>query len=222
MEASAILKMVGDAFYNWFFIVDVIGSDDESTMRAVLKLPLIGVWGQVLKTSKGKLDEETPEPYFLAYPSHCVKVVAKQIFYIVNESRAHQCGCIKADALQIKKYWWYMIKNNREKKLKSWVRQVRPPLDTCLIVTEILVQSGASRQEHQKKEIHTTTKTTNSAVNKTTISCKSPEENYFPVSNRQSSKRVTAYFWHTQKRINEQCYSICCAKKQDNGAQLEP
>ena len=32
MEASAILKMVEDALYNRFFIVDVIVSDDESTM----------------------------------------------------------------------------------------------------------------------------------------------------------------------------------------------
>ena len=32
MEASAILKMVEYAFYNRFFIIDVIVSDDDSTM----------------------------------------------------------------------------------------------------------------------------------------------------------------------------------------------
>ena len=84
MEASAILKMVEDAFYNRFFIVDVIVSDDDSTMRAVLKHPLIGVRGQVLKISKGKLDEEIPEPSFLADPFDRVKFVAKHIFSIVN------------------------------------------------------------------------------------------------------------------------------------------
>ena len=57
MEASAILKMVDYEFYNRSFIVGVIVSDDDSTMRAVLKHPLIGVQGQVLKTSKGKLDK---------------------------------------------------------------------------------------------------------------------------------------------------------------------
>ena len=50
--------MVEDAFYNLFFIVDVIVSDDDSTMRAVLKHPSIGVWGQVLNKSKRNLDEE--------------------------------------------------------------------------------------------------------------------------------------------------------------------
>ena len=43
MESAAILKMVEDAYYNRFFIIDVIVSDDESTMRAVLKHSIIGV-----------------------------------------------------------------------------------------------------------------------------------------------------------------------------------
>ena len=56
MEASAIMKMVEDAYYNRFFIIDVIVSDDDSTIQDVLKHSSIGVRGQVLKTSKDKLD----------------------------------------------------------------------------------------------------------------------------------------------------------------------
>ena len=93
-----------------FVVVDVIVSDNESTIQAVLKHPLIVFRGQVMKTSKGKLDEEIPEPLFLAYPSHRVKVVAKHIFSIVNESWSQRCGCTKADALRIKNDWGYMIK----------------------------------------------------------------------------------------------------------------
>ena len=103
MEASAILKLVEDAFYNRFFIIDVIVSDDDSKIRDVLKHTLIGVRGQVLNSPKGKLDEEIPEPSFLADPSHHVKLVAKHIISIVNESRDQRCGCTKADALRIKK-----------------------------------------------------------------------------------------------------------------------
>ena len=88
MEASAILKMVEDAFYSRFFIIDVIVSDDDSTIRAVLKHPSKGARGRVLKSSEGKLDEEIPEPYLLADPSHHVKVFAKQIFSIVSRSSA--------------------------------------------------------------------------------------------------------------------------------------
>ena len=102
--------MVEDAFYNRFFINVVIISDDDSTMQAVLKHPSIGVRGQVLKTFKGKFDEKTPEPSFLADSSHRVTVVSKHIFSIVNKSRAQRCGCTKADALLIKKDWGYTIK----------------------------------------------------------------------------------------------------------------
>ena len=43
MEASDILKMVEDALYNLFFIIYAIVSDNDSTIRAVLKHPSIGV-----------------------------------------------------------------------------------------------------------------------------------------------------------------------------------
>ena len=119
MEASAILKMVEDAFLNRFFVIDIIVSDDDSTMRAVLKHTSKCAQGQVLKSSKGKLHEDIPELSFLTDPSHCVKEVAKHIFSIVNESRDLRCGCTKSDALRIKKDWGYMIKKNREKRLKS-------------------------------------------------------------------------------------------------------
>ena len=72
MEASAILKMVEDALYNRFFIINVIVRDNYITMRAVIKHTSIGVRGQVMKSSKGKLDEEISELSFLVNPSHCV------------------------------------------------------------------------------------------------------------------------------------------------------
>ena len=175
------------ALYNHFFIIYVIVSDDDSTMLALLNYPSIGVWGQFMKSSKGKIDEEISEPSFLAYPSHRVKVVSKHIFSIVNESRAQGCGCTKVDALRLKKYWGCMIKNNMEKQLKSWVKQVRFLLNTCLTVTVIVVKSGASRQDNQKKERHTMKQTTNSAAKKQQSAVQSPG-NIFSVSNRQISK----------------------------------
>ena len=57
MESSTILKMVEDTFYNRFFVVDVIVSDNNSTIKAVITHPLIGVRGQVVNTYKLKLDE---------------------------------------------------------------------------------------------------------------------------------------------------------------------
>ena len=68
MVASAILKMVEDAFYNHLFIIDVIVSDDDSTMRAVINHPPKGARGQVFKSSKGKLHEDIPIHHSLQIP----------------------------------------------------------------------------------------------------------------------------------------------------------
>ena len=86
------MKMVEDSLYNRFFIIDIIVSDDDSTMRDVLKHPSKGDRGQVLKSPKGKLHTEIPEPDFLADPSPRVNVVAKHLFSIVDERRDLRCG----------------------------------------------------------------------------------------------------------------------------------
>ena len=120
--------MVEDAYYNRFFIIDIIVSDNDRTMRAVLKHPIIGVRGKVLKTSKGKLDVQIPEPSFLANPSHRIKVVANHISYTVNDSKAQRCGCTRADALRLKKDWGCTIKNNRKKTIEELSAASKVPL----------------------------------------------------------------------------------------------
>ena len=68
MEASTILKMVEDDFYNCLFIIDVIVSNNDSTMQDVLKEQSKVALGQVLKSSQGNLHTETPKPSLLADP----------------------------------------------------------------------------------------------------------------------------------------------------------
>ena len=48
-----------------------------------------------------------------------MKVLVKHIFSIVNESKPQRCGCTKEDALQLKKYWGYMIKKSRGKVIEE-------------------------------------------------------------------------------------------------------
>ena len=56
MEASAILKMVEDALYNQFIIIDVIVRFNERKIKSVIKHPSKCAQGQVLKSSKGKFN----------------------------------------------------------------------------------------------------------------------------------------------------------------------
>ena len=75
-EASEILKMVEDAFYNCFLIIDFIVINNYSRIRAILNHSPKGSWSQDVKSTKEKLGEEIPETSFLADLSHRVKVLS--------------------------------------------------------------------------------------------------------------------------------------------------
>ena len=62
MEPDAIMKMVEEAFRNCCFTIDAIVGDDDISMQDGFKNPSRGARGKVLKSFKGKIDEETPVP----------------------------------------------------------------------------------------------------------------------------------------------------------------
>ena len=66
----------------------VNSGERDQTALAVLKHSSIGDRGQVMRSSKGKLDKETAVPSFLPDISHCVKVFDRHIFSIANSGMA--------------------------------------------------------------------------------------------------------------------------------------
>ena len=79
------------------------------------------------------------------------------------------------------------------------MRQVRFLLKTCLTITTIVVQSGASRQENQNKERHTMTKMMNFDANKMTTIFTISRKRLFSHFKQKNSKIVTTYSLHTKK-----------------------
>ena len=77
----------------------------------------------------------------------------------------------------------------------------------------MLVQSGASRQEHQKKERHTKKETTNYAVKKDNQLYNILKKTLFLFQTDKVLKDSLHMFDTQKKGINEQCDSIRCAKK---------
>ena len=57
MGFGEILNMLENAFHNLCFIIDVIVSDNDSTMIYVINNPSRGALRKVLNLSKGKLDD---------------------------------------------------------------------------------------------------------------------------------------------------------------------
>ena len=77
---------------------------------------------------QGKLDGEILVPYFLADPSHCMKVVAKCIFSILNDGKDQKYGYTKEYSIRLKKDWEYTIKKNRNKSLYELQQASKVPL----------------------------------------------------------------------------------------------
>ena len=164
MEAPAILNMVEDALYNTF--LSLMSSSATMTEKCELcssihpKLTEVNFWSH----SKEKLVRTSQIHPYLQIPLIAWSLQLSISFSLSTKSRAQRCGFTKKDALWLKKYWEYIMKNNREKQLKSWIMQVRFLLNTCSTVMKIVLQSCDSRKEHQNKETHKTTKKINSAA----------------------------------------------------------
>ena len=112
MESDTALSLYETIFYdskNKIALRSIV-SDDDSTMRALLKHPG--------NHKRGKLNPEIPEPSWLADPSRSIKVVAKYIFTLA-ELLNSKSTCTKIDAVRVKKYFGYMIKTNRDRTISE-------------------------------------------------------------------------------------------------------
>ena len=102
MKVDAALHLYIDIFEtsNKILYLKVIGVDDDSSMRDLLK--------HQHNNPKDRLPEEMIEPERLVYPSHRTKVVAKLIYQLAISSNKGSF-CTKLDAMRFKKYFAYMI-----------------------------------------------------------------------------------------------------------------
>ena len=110
MESDSALNLYESLFYDSKkkIVLKSIVSDDDSTMRALLKYPK--------NHKRGKLNPEIPEPSWLADPSHRTKVVAKYMFNLATLPKS-KSTCTKIDAVRVKKYFGYMLKTNRDRTI---------------------------------------------------------------------------------------------------------
>lgn len=126
MEAIVALQLVKRAYKKCRFIVAFIVSDNDSTMKALLRQrfdkiearkkagdPKYGTWKQSKRRTRagkistvknvGKLPMEIDKPQWLADPTHLTKVVMKLISKLANRSKENKYGCTKCNAVHLKK-----------------------------------------------------------------------------------------------------------------------
>ena len=122
MEAALALDLVKEMHSksNGFVHVSQIVSDDDSTMRSLIK--------HETNHEKGKLPILVPQPNFLADPSHRIKVMSKPFFKMVCKTK-DPSKCKTIDALRIKKYLGCYIYKNRHLSLDVFVKNSRAPVE---------------------------------------------------------------------------------------------
>ena len=139
MEADSALVLTKDAWDNRKFCVKNIVADDDSTMRAVLshsyralrqadvnfEWPLTESGNK--KRDTGRLPLSIPEPNWLADPTHRQKVFASKFFAAANPPSLAK-PVQKADAIRLKKYFGYWVKQNRDKSLEEMKKKRHAPL----------------------------------------------------------------------------------------------
>ena len=110
MEVGAVLSLYEGIYYKSEKKTTLrnIVSDDDSTMRALLK--------HEFNHPRGKFNVEIPEPSWLADPSRRTKVVTKPIFALAAAPKS-KSSCTKVDVIQMKIYYGYMMKINRMKTI---------------------------------------------------------------------------------------------------------
>ena len=139
MEAEGSLRLCVRARERKYAI-GIIVSDDDSTMRAVLKHSHKAkekddntyIWPRndkgVKLPDKGRLPLNIPEPTFYADPSHRTKILAKKLFQLLSKGKSIT-SITKGDCLKSKKYFGYFLKQHRHQSKEVFALAAKAPLE---------------------------------------------------------------------------------------------
>ena len=123
MEAFCCRTMLEEFYFKnkGFCYIKAIVSDDDSTMRAHCQ-------HKSNSNKKGCLDESVPIPEWYADPTHRCKVVAKQFFQLAVSAKSVSL-VTKTDALRMKMYYGWFVKQNRHKDIDWLEEHIMAPLE---------------------------------------------------------------------------------------------
>ena len=119
MESDGLLLILEELHkkYEGIIYIDYVVSDDDTKMRTYLQHPKYLPTGK--KNIGGSLPSHLYVPKWYADPTHRAKCVAGA-FFEMTKGKVSPTRATKMDALHMKKYYSYYIKQNREKGL-DWL-----------------------------------------------------------------------------------------------------
>ena len=201
MEADGALSLVKnlDKETNSKVYVESFVADDDSSIRAILRHPS--------KRGRGRLPKHIREPKWLADPSHRTKVVANAIFALVKKTGSI---CTNADALRVKKYFGYMLKQARFGTIQEIIEKCKCVIEHLFnnhqfcderwcVPSQIAKQT---KREHLPKD--TRARSSSSPVETARSEDLPPSPiSLDPADNRQEHKRTPNSFYRFKETDNE-------------------
>ena len=114
MESTGLLHLIKEFYWNsnGKIVLGTIIIDDDTTMKKVISHPYTLPRGQINKG--GLLPVQIIIPVWFCDPNYRSKCVGNMVFELVSRTKE----LTKLDALRLKKYYQYYIKQNRGKGLQ--------------------------------------------------------------------------------------------------------
>ena len=125
MEANGLVLLAKKMHkkYDGKMYLHTIICDDDSKMRKVMQHPYTKPNGKV--NQGGDLPMEIPVPEWFADPNHRAKSVGNVMFELVKTNKE----MTKLDALRIKKYYSFYVKQNRGEGIDELMKNRMCPID---------------------------------------------------------------------------------------------
>jgi len=116
MEPKAGLQLLTELWYDHGSYVNIIVMDDDSSTEAKCKQNV-----RPIKSDKGELPKEIPEPKFYADPNHRIKLIGKKVYKLAAMPKSKSI-MTKADAMRIKRNMGYFVRRSRTKTFDEFKR----------------------------------------------------------------------------------------------------
>lgn len=137
MEVTLVQTLLTELFlqHDGRVFIEKIISDDDS----IIRLHCSNI------TNGGKQQNNIPPPSFGADPIHRLKVMSKPIFAMITTTKDPNT-CKKWDAIRIKRYTEYYIRQNRTKHLHILVYNVKVSVEHLSTITHGVMHNGVGRK----------------------------------------------------------------------------
>ena len=204
MESEGLLLMMRnlDKKYGGEIYLDTIVTDDDTKMKKFITHTKYKPRGW--KNHGGSLPANIPEPKWFADPTHRAKCVAGS-FFEMTKGPISATRATKLDALRMKKYYSYFIKQNCKKPIEWLLEHAIAPLDHLFDDHHHCDSSWCHKKKATETDNEPPVDPTDDRNKKTYYRCKVEDEKLFTAMKEKYTKYISQeYLQHCMHSFDTQ------------------